>query len=329
MQAIIIESLIVHCQEIFETGSDLDSEDFKYVFAKEVSIDQAVARAESFKPKTERRILRSISCTRVLQSLDSRETEQRQVFQGRGVTLRRDRSLVGGRSNLNIRNRTEFSDGSDTNKFSDGSDTNKFSEGSDDTNKFSEGSDDTKKSDASHLDEEKTEYDNLCEKHKYFVNNINKPQSKTSSETIPSLQTEKVKKIETRSERSGRSRLRDQLNWFRSKSKQRLSSFGSALSPYKRRSASYKLDHSLGEEGHRSKIQAGQNFNQKEENLRMEKPCFKEQLCSNITKPETEQIQAVADLEKCIEGRSCFDVQTNRLKRSEEICYKEGKLYII
>merc|ERR550519_951762 len=88
VQALVIEALIVYYEEIFETDSDYVDETRKE-FTKEVSIDQAVARAESFKPVVERRMMRSVSCISNVRDLD-----RRPVFQGRGVHLRRDRSLT-------------------------------------------------------------------------------------------------------------------------------------------------------------------------------------------------------------------------------------------
>ena len=88
VQALVIEALIVYYEDIFETDSDYTHEP-RREFTKEVSIDQAVARAESFKPKVERRMMRSISCIS-----NVRDLERRPVFQGRGVHLRRDRSLT-------------------------------------------------------------------------------------------------------------------------------------------------------------------------------------------------------------------------------------------
>ena len=88
VQALVIEALIVYYEEIFETDSEGVDETRKE-FTKEVSIDQAVARAESFKPVVERRMMRSVSCISNVRDLD-----RRPVFQGRGVHLRRDRSLT-------------------------------------------------------------------------------------------------------------------------------------------------------------------------------------------------------------------------------------------
>ena len=88
VQALVIEALIVYYEEIFETDSDYVDPTCRE-FTKEVSIDQAVARAESFKPRVERRMMRSISCIS-----NTRDLERRPVFQGRGVQLRRDRSLT-------------------------------------------------------------------------------------------------------------------------------------------------------------------------------------------------------------------------------------------
>ena len=88
VQALVIEALIVYYEEIFETDSDY-VDPTRREFTKEVSIDQAVARAESFKPRVERRMMRSISCIS-----NTRDLERRPVFQGRGVQLRRDRSLT-------------------------------------------------------------------------------------------------------------------------------------------------------------------------------------------------------------------------------------------
>ena len=99
----MVEALIVYFEEIFletehqaeQTGSCVTKKNF----TKEVSIDQAVARAESFKPKTpERRMVRSISCVSTLKTpgpeapdIDRRLQGSR--FQSRGVHLKRDRSL--------------------------------------------------------------------------------------------------------------------------------------------------------------------------------------------------------------------------------------------
>ena len=105
LQALVVEALIVYFEEIFLETEHQSPEQTsgtcvtKRNFTKEVSIDQAVARAESFKPKTpERRMVRSISCVSTLKTpgpeapdIDRRLQGSR--FQSRGVHLKRDRSL--------------------------------------------------------------------------------------------------------------------------------------------------------------------------------------------------------------------------------------------
>ena len=57
LQALVIEAMIVYFEEIFEAATECVT---RRNFTKEVSIDQAVARAESFKPPpAERRMTRS------------------------------------------------------------------------------------------------------------------------------------------------------------------------------------------------------------------------------------------------------------------------------
>ena len=94
LQALVVEALIVYWDEIFTP----EGADFVCVtrrnFTKEVSIDQAVERAESIKPRpAERRMVRSISCVSNIR-LPSTERSRPGLFQGRGVMLRRDRSLT-------------------------------------------------------------------------------------------------------------------------------------------------------------------------------------------------------------------------------------------
>ena len=101
LQALVVEALIVYFEEIFEPDQAEQGGGCvtKKNFTKEVSIDQAVARAESCKPKTpERRMVRSISCVSTLKTpgpeapdIDRRLQGSR--FQSRGVHLKRDRSL--------------------------------------------------------------------------------------------------------------------------------------------------------------------------------------------------------------------------------------------
>ena len=105
VQALVIETLILHYKAIFDPSSDTglyaageEKEEIEEVgvegreFTQEVSIDQAVARAEQ-KEEEERRprrpMVRSISCTRGLPG----GLGVGGAFQRRGVTLRRDRSL--------------------------------------------------------------------------------------------------------------------------------------------------------------------------------------------------------------------------------------------
>ena len=97
LQALVVEALIVYCQEIFSPDGGDSVCVTRRNFTKEVSIDQAVERAESFKPRpVERRMVRSISCVSNMRL----ETERGRagVFQGRGVMLRRDRSLTSDTS---------------------------------------------------------------------------------------------------------------------------------------------------------------------------------------------------------------------------------------
>ena len=109
VQALVIETLILHYRTIFDpstdnglyTGEENDQEKEEEAqerevggreFTQEVSIDQAVARAEQ-KEEEENRprrpMVRSISCTRGLPGGFGAGG----AFQRRGVTLRRDRSL--------------------------------------------------------------------------------------------------------------------------------------------------------------------------------------------------------------------------------------------
>eukprot|EP00090_Calanus_glacialis_P022260 TRINITY_DN34363_c0_g1_i1.p1 TRINITY_DN34363_c0_g1~~TRINITY_DN34363_c0_g1_i1.p1 ORF type:complete len:771 (-),score=201.78 TRINITY_DN34363_c0_g1_i1:18-2267(-) len=189
MQAIVIESLILHCQDIFESVCDYNKDGLKTVVNKEVSIDQAVARAESFKPKTERKILRSISCARGLQSF-SKEGQTLEVFQGRGVTLKRDRSLVGEKRIVNLKHPSELSD---------------------------------PKSDNALFGQDNFAFDTLCERHKEVVNNMNMQENKVENREIPT--TNDSSDNLSSSERSGRSRLKSHLHWFRTQSRSRLMSF--------------------------------------------------------------------------------------------------------
>ena len=90
-----MEALIVYFEEIFESSAESVCVTKKN-FTKEVSIDQAVARAESFKPgPPERRMQRSISCVSNLKiaGVDG-DRSRPSLFQSRGVHLRRDRSLT-------------------------------------------------------------------------------------------------------------------------------------------------------------------------------------------------------------------------------------------
>ena len=108
VQALVIETLILHYRNIFDPSTDnglytgeqheqeKEEEEERAVegreFTQEVSIDQAVARAEQ-KEEEENRprrpMVRSISCTRGLPG----GFGVGGAFQRRGVTLRRDRSL--------------------------------------------------------------------------------------------------------------------------------------------------------------------------------------------------------------------------------------------
>lgn len=108
VQALVIETLILHYRTIFDPSTDhglytgeeneqeKEDEEERGVegkgFTQEVSIDQAVARAEQ-KEEEENRprrpMVRSISCTRGLPG----GFGVGGAFQRRGVTLRRDRSL--------------------------------------------------------------------------------------------------------------------------------------------------------------------------------------------------------------------------------------------
>jgi len=212
VQAMVIEALIVYYEEIFETESDHET---RREFTKEVSIDQAVARAESFKPKVERRMMRSISCIS-----NVRDLERRPVFQGRGVQLRRDRSLTCDIA------RTKVTD----------------------------------------IDERivpKTYQSYLDFKHEKNDGDISYSRNRcTASQETPTLDDEKeavdFKSIKLR---SSRTRLKERLNWFSSRSRLRLNSFGSsdnlrymkeglmrsrdklscALSPVRGRIGSYQL----------------------------------------------------------------------------------------
>ena len=100
LQALVVEALIVYCEEIFTAEGAEFVCVTKRNFTKEVSIDQAVERAESFKPRPgpgpgppERRMVRSISCVSNIRLHTDRDRPA--LFQGRGVMLRRDRSLTG------------------------------------------------------------------------------------------------------------------------------------------------------------------------------------------------------------------------------------------
>ena len=104
LQALVVEALIVHCEEIFTA----EGAEFVCVtrrnFTKEVSIDQAVERAESFKPRpgpAERRMVRSISCVSNIRPTTDRGRPA--LFQGRGVMLRRDRSLTSETTSTPLR----------------------------------------------------------------------------------------------------------------------------------------------------------------------------------------------------------------------------------
>ena len=98
LQALVVEALIVYYEEIFEAEKETQEQCVtRRNFTKEVSIDQAVERAESFKPRAgapERRMVRSISCVSNIR-LHNTDRERPALFQGRGVMLRRDRSLTG------------------------------------------------------------------------------------------------------------------------------------------------------------------------------------------------------------------------------------------
>ena len=106
VQALVIETLILHYKAIFDPSSDTglyaageEKEEIEEPgvegreFTQEVSIDQAVARAEQKEEEESRRprrpMVRSISCTRGLPG----GFGVGGAFQRRGVTLRRDRSL--------------------------------------------------------------------------------------------------------------------------------------------------------------------------------------------------------------------------------------------
>ena len=122
LQALVVEALIVYYEEIFEAEKETQEQCVtRRNFTKEVSIDQAVARAESFKPPHqaaaavsrpspvagagagpgpgagagERRMVRSISCvsTMKVEGREGRGQPGPGRFQGRGVHLKRDRSL--------------------------------------------------------------------------------------------------------------------------------------------------------------------------------------------------------------------------------------------
>ena len=108
VQALVIETLILHYRTIFDPSTDhglytgeeneqeKEDEEERGVegkgFTQEVSIDQAVARAEQKEEegnRPRRPMVRSISCTRGLPGAFGVGG----AFQRRGVTLRRDRSL--------------------------------------------------------------------------------------------------------------------------------------------------------------------------------------------------------------------------------------------
>ena len=97
LQALVVEALIVYYEEIFEAEKETQEQCVtRRNFTKEVSIDQAVERAESFKPRpgpAERRMVRSISCVSNMRLHTDRDRPA--LFQSRGVMLRRDRSLAG------------------------------------------------------------------------------------------------------------------------------------------------------------------------------------------------------------------------------------------
>jgi hypothetical protein len=221
VQALVIEALIVYYKEIFETDSDYMDEPPRE-FTKEVSIDQAVARAESFKPKVERRMMRSISCIS-----NVRDLERRPVFQGRGVQLRRDRSLTYDAA----RNQASYAE--------------KQRAQTDNSNC----SNNTKELDSAEVVSESI--------------NLSINQNRTNFDDDSESIEHKNQRI-----RSSRSRLKERLNWFSSRSRQRLSSFGSsdnlrhmrdglmrsrdklscALSPVRGRMGSYQLSE-VGSEG--------------------------------------------------------------------------------
>ena len=100
VQALVIETLIVHYRAILDPTADLSlegkQEEYRDKdFTQEVSIDQAVARAgkrEEEKERPRRSMVRSISCTQGL-PLGEPRAGGAGAFQRRGVTLRRDRSL--------------------------------------------------------------------------------------------------------------------------------------------------------------------------------------------------------------------------------------------
>jgi len=179
VQALVIEALIVYYEEIFETDSDY-VDPTRREFTKEVSIDQAVARAESFKPRVERRMMRSISCIS-----NTRDLERRPVFQGRGVQLRRDRSLTFDAS----RNQTSAIERPKLQTNPRSKITKEF-----------EPTDATVESSETSVDSHRMNFEDDFESLEH-----------------------KNQKI-----RSSRSRLKERLNWFSSRSRQRLSSFGSS-----------------------------------------------------------------------------------------------------
>ena len=176
IQAIVIESLIVHCQEIFGRNDQQS----KPLFSKEVSIDQAVARAQTFKSKPNRQILRSSSFSKSA----PKEGENAELFQRRGVTMRRERSLVEERMVNNT--------------------------------KASQVQSSEDKSDRDLVTREQLTFDKLCARHKAMVTGV-----KRSDTLLRSREQEAVDSTE----RSGRSRLRSQLDRLRAQSRSRLRSF--------------------------------------------------------------------------------------------------------
>ena len=105
LQALVVEALIVYYEEIFEAEKETQEQCVtRRNFTKEVSIDQAVERAESFKPRpgpAERRMVRSISCVSNIRPTTDRGRPA--LFQGRGVMLRRDRSLTSETTSTPVR----------------------------------------------------------------------------------------------------------------------------------------------------------------------------------------------------------------------------------